>query len=94
MRTILGFSWAVFVIQVCTLVIYQQTDRLVLGVFLGAAAITLYEAAGKFLGLVDSGGHLHELGSAPHGVEPRCRRANRRAGGPTSTEARATWWHS
>ena len=52
MRTILGFSWAVFVIQVCTLVIYQQTDRLVLGVFLGAAAITLYEAAGKFLGLV------------------------------------------
>ena len=52
MRTILGFSWAVFVIQVCTLVIYQQTDRLVLGVFLGAASITLYEAAGKFLGLV------------------------------------------
>ena len=35
--------------------IYQQTDRLVLGVFLGAASITLYEAAGKFLGLVTQG---------------------------------------
>jgi len=49
MRTIFGFSWAVFVIQVCTIIIYQQTDRIVLGIFLGASAIALYEAAGKFL---------------------------------------------
>jgi O-antigen/teichoic acid export membrane protein len=52
LQRILSFSWPVFVIQVATLIVYQQTDRIVLGVFLGATAIALYEAAGKFLGLV------------------------------------------
>jgi O-antigen/teichoic acid export membrane protein len=51
-RAIASFSWVVFVLQVCTLVIFEQTDRLVVGVFIGAAAVTLYEAAGKFQGLV------------------------------------------
>jgi len=51
-RTVFSFAWAVFVIQVCTVIVYQQTDRLVLGIFLGATAVALYEAAGKFQGLV------------------------------------------
>jgi O-antigen/teichoic acid export membrane protein len=51
-RSIFGFAWAVFVLQVCTIIVYQQTDRLVLGVFVGAVAIALYEAAGKFQGLI------------------------------------------
>lgn len=51
-RTIFGFAWAVLVIQVCSVIVYQQTDRVVLGVFVGAAAVALYEAAGKFQGLV------------------------------------------
>ncbi len=51
-RDIVSFSWVIFVLQLCTLVLYQQTDRVVLGVFLGASAITLYEAAGKMQGLV------------------------------------------
>lgn len=51
-RSIFGFAWAVFAIQVCTVIVYQQTDRLVLGIFLGATAIALYEAAAKFQGFV------------------------------------------
>lgn len=52
LKAIFSFSWAVFVAQLCTIIIYQQTDRLVLGVFVGAAAIALYDAAGKFQGLM------------------------------------------
>lgn len=51
-RDIVSFSWVIFVLQICTVVIYQQTDRVVLGIFLGASAITLYESAGKMQGLV------------------------------------------
>lgn len=51
-RDIISFSWVIFVLQVCTIVIYQQTDRIVLGIFLGATAVTMYEAAGKMQGLV------------------------------------------
>jgi O-antigen/teichoic acid export membrane protein len=51
-RRIMSFSWAVFVIQVSTVIVFQQTDRVVLGIFLGATAVTLYEAAGKMQGLV------------------------------------------
>lgn len=52
LRSVFSFAWAVFAIQVCTVIVYQQTDRLVLGIFVGAATIALYEAAGKFQGLV------------------------------------------
>ena len=52
MRAIFSFAWAVFVIQICTIILYQQTDRLVLGIFIGGTAIALYEAAGKFQGFV------------------------------------------
>ncbi len=49
---ILGFSWAVFVVQLSDTVFYQQTDRILLGVFSGAAAVGLYEAAAKFNALM------------------------------------------
>ena len=51
-RSILTFSWAIFVIQLSAVIVYQQTDRVVLGIFVGAASIGLYEAAGKFQGFV------------------------------------------
>jgi O-antigen/teichoic acid export membrane protein len=51
-RQIMSFSWAVFVAQLCLVVLYSQTDRVVLGVFVGATAIGLYEAAGKFQSLI------------------------------------------
>lgn len=52
MRTIFSFSWAIFIVQVMTVILYQQTDRLVLGVALGAIAVTLYEGASKFQGFI------------------------------------------
>jgi len=52
LQAIFRFSWAIFVTQLCTIIVYQQTDRLVLGIFVGAAAIALYDAAGKFQGLM------------------------------------------
>lgn len=51
-RSLYTLAWAVFLIQICSVIVYQQTDRLVLGVFIGATAVALYEAAGKFQGLV------------------------------------------
>jgi O-antigen/teichoic acid export membrane protein len=51
-RSIFRFSSVVFVTQVAGVLIYQQTDRVVLGIFVGAAAITLYEAASKIQALV------------------------------------------
>ncbi len=52
LRSIVAFSWPVFVSQLVGMIVYQQTDRLVLMVFVGAAAVGLYEAVGKFQGLV------------------------------------------
>lgn len=49
---ILSFSWPVFVVQLSDTLFYGQTDRLVLGVMIGAAAVGLYEAAAKFSVLV------------------------------------------
>ncbi len=49
---IFGFSWVLFVIGIATLAGDQQTDRLVLGVFSGAAAVGIYEAVAKLNGLV------------------------------------------
>lgn len=46
------FSWPVFAVQVSDALFYQQTDRVVLGIFAGAAAVGLYEAAAKFNALV------------------------------------------
>lgn len=52
LNRIMRFSWAVFIAQVTIVIVYQQTDRLVLGVFIGAAAVGLYEAAAKFQTLI------------------------------------------
>jgi O-antigen/teichoic acid export membrane protein len=52
MGSILSFGWMLFVIQFSVLVMDQQTDRLVLATFSGAAAVGLYEAAAKLSGLV------------------------------------------
>lgn len=51
-KDIISFSWVIFILQICTVIIFQQTDRVVLGVFMGATAITLYESAGKMQALV------------------------------------------
>jgi O-antigen/teichoic acid export membrane protein len=52
LQRIFSFSWAIFLVQVSTIILYQQTDRVVLGVFIGGAAVGVYEAAGKFQGLI------------------------------------------
>jgi O-antigen/teichoic acid export membrane protein len=52
LAAILVFSWPLFAVQVSDALFYQQTDRIVLGVFAGAAAVGLYEAAAKFNALV------------------------------------------
>jgi len=52
LKLIFSFSWVVFVMQVASVIVYQQTDRMVLGIFVGAAAVGLYEAASKIHGLV------------------------------------------
>jgi O-antigen/teichoic acid export membrane protein len=40
------------VTQVCGVLVYQQTDRIILGVFAGAVSIALYEASSKLHNLV------------------------------------------
>jgi O-antigen/teichoic acid export membrane protein len=52
LRRVFGFSWVIFVTQVCGVLVYQQTDRIILGVFAGAASIALYEASSKLHTLV------------------------------------------
>jgi len=51
-RRILRFSRLVFFIQMFGMLFATQTDRLVLGAFIGPAAIALYEAAGKLQTLI------------------------------------------
>jgi O-antigen/teichoic acid export membrane protein len=52
LRTIFRFSSVILVTQICGVLIYQQTDRVVLGVFVGASAIALYEGASRVHALV------------------------------------------
>lgn len=52
LKAMLAFGWAVFVIDLADVLFYQQTDRLVLGVVLGALAVAVYEASAKINGLV------------------------------------------
>ncbi|MEI6727172.1 MAG: oligosaccharide flippase family protein, partial [Actinomycetes bacterium] len=47
MHRIFQFSWVIFVTQVCGVLVYQQTDRIILGLFAGAVSIALYEASSK-----------------------------------------------
>lgn len=52
LRRVFSFSWVIFVTQVCGVLVYQQTDRIILGVFAGATSIALYEASSKLHSLV------------------------------------------
>ena len=49
---IFSFSWAIFLMQLSTIVIFQNADRVVLGIFVGMAAVALYEPVAKFQSLV------------------------------------------
>ena len=52
LKKMLVFSWAVFVVQLSDVLFYQQTDRIILGVLVGAIAVGLYEASAKMNSLV------------------------------------------
>lgn len=43
-KKIFGFSWVLFVIQICGMLIYQ-TDKIIIGLFLPVGSIALYEGA-------------------------------------------------
>lgn len=51
-RQIVELGLPIFTIQVAAFIMRQQTDRLVLGVFIGVAAVALYEVAAKLGTLV------------------------------------------
>ncbi len=51
-RRLLTLGLPVFLVQMAAFLMRQQTDRLVLGIVLGAAAVGLYEAAAKLGSLV------------------------------------------
>jgi O-antigen/teichoic acid export membrane protein/glycosyltransferase involved in cell wall biosynthesis len=52
MRSLVDEGLPIFGIQVADMVMKQQTDRLVLGVYLGAAAVAVYEVAAKLSALI------------------------------------------
>jgi O-antigen/teichoic acid export membrane protein len=52
LKEILAIGLPIFTIQISAFVMRQQTDRLILGVFLGVAVVALYEAAAKLGTLV------------------------------------------
>lgn len=54
MRAILRSGSSVFVLQIAQVMSRQQTDKLVLGIFAGTAAVTLYDIAAKLNSLVTS----------------------------------------
>ena len=49
---IFSFSWAIFLMQLSTIIVFQNADRLVLGIFLGMAAVALYQPAAQFQSLI------------------------------------------
>jgi O-antigen/teichoic acid export membrane protein len=52
LRAIFAFSWAVFFMQVSDALFYQQTDKVILGIFASPASVGLYEPAAKFNSLI------------------------------------------
>lgn len=52
LRTLLSFSWMIFVMQLAIVLADQRTDRLILAAFVGAAAVGLYDPAARLNGLV------------------------------------------
>lgn len=62
---IIRLSVYIFIIQLSTVLIYQQTDRLIVGFFVGAAAVTVYEAAAKIESAVRQVGGLMSSAVVP-----------------------------
>jgi len=52
LRTVLAFSGPVFTLQLAVQVLYHQTDRLLLGIFVGSVAVTLYEGPARLVALL------------------------------------------
>ncbi len=63
---IFTMSLPVFTIQIAAFVMRQQTDRLVLGVFVGAAAVAAFEAAAKIGALVSQMNELTTSAMLPY----------------------------
>jgi O-antigen/teichoic acid export membrane protein len=52
LRTALAFSGPVFALQLAVQVLYHHTDRLLLGMFVGSVAVTLYEGPARLVALL------------------------------------------
>jgi len=52
LRALLAFSGPVFTLQLAVQVLYHQTDRLLLGMFVGSVAVTLYEGPARLVALL------------------------------------------
>lgn len=46
------FAWPVFLLQLAVAMLYHQADRLLLGVFAGSVAVTLYEGPSRLVALL------------------------------------------
>jgi O-antigen/teichoic acid export membrane protein len=52
LRSALAFSGPVLTLQIAVQVLYHQTDRLLLGMFVGSIAVTLYEGPARLVALL------------------------------------------
>ena len=52
LRAALAFSGPVFALQLAVQVLYHHTDRLLLGMFVGSVAVTLYEGPARLVALI------------------------------------------
>jgi O-antigen/teichoic acid export membrane protein len=52
LRAALAFSGPVFALQLAVQVLYHHTDRLLLGIFVGSVAVTLYEGPARLVALL------------------------------------------
>jgi O-antigen/teichoic acid export membrane protein len=52
LRAAFAFSGPVFVLQLAVQVLYHNTDRILLGMFVGSVAVTLYEGPARFVALL------------------------------------------
>ena len=52
LRAALAFSGPVFVLQLAVQVLYHNTDRILLGMFVGSIAVTLYEGPARFVAVL------------------------------------------
>lgn len=68
-RSILKSGSSVFALQIAGIMSRQQTDKLVLGVFLGTSAVTLYEIGAKLNSLITSFSGLSVSATLPVAAE-------------------------